>query len=405
MKAALFALALLVLAARDGGPAHAMQQQADSSPGREAVENCLASPNRNCALAAALMVTSEEELAISRVDTLLAVADTFQRVGEHDRALATARLARETAQEIGLTVALEQKLRELVGTLAALGEVEEATAIAEGLSDRFDRADALGAIALALGREGDIAGAQAMLDRIEVPLIALRHAVDLTEEIAERGTIEATATSALEARIAAADHRLLQALGYARLAVVEARAGRVEEARRLRGLAGDATDRMQKSSDLARLLAALARADLALGDSESHDLNVTRARTMALRVRDELERTLAIGDVVAALGTGGRVDEAVELAREVSDIRSQSALIRRLAGRESGAAAVEPLAPHLLETAASHDSRFERDRARLAVAEALSAVDRVGRAAEVIGTIENDDTQAQALAVLARALD
>lgn len=400
------ALALLLLAApaNDAMPA-TLQSEADASPARAAIEQCLTSPNRACALASALMVTAEEELAISRVDTLLAVADTFQRIGDHDRARATAALAREAAQDIGLTVAIEQKLGDLVGTLAALGEVEEAIKIAENLSDRFDRADALGAIALALGREGDLVGAQAALDRIDVPLIALRHAVDLTEEIAERGTPDRATAAALEAKIAAADHRLLQALGYARLAIVEARSGRLEDAKRLYDLAGEATDRMQTSSDLARLLAALARADLALGDRLSWERHVTRARTMAKRVQDDLEQTLAYGDVVAALAAGGQTADAVELAREVSDLRSQSALIRRLAGRKAASATVEPLAPYILDTAAANDSRFERDRARLAVAEALSEVDSVDRAADVIGAIENDDTRAQALAFLARALD
>ncbi|MFQ5346823.1 MAG: hypothetical protein ACE5ED_03130 [Rhodothalassiaceae bacterium] len=377
----------------------------DLPPARNAVVTCLAEPSRNCALAAALMVTADEELAITRADNLAAISEALAHLGDIDRARATADLAVQAARDIGLSVATEQKLGDIVGILAEVGEAARAIEIAEGLSDRFRRANALGAIALAQARSGDLSGTQATLDRIAIPLLALKFAVDMSEEIAENGQIDGATAAALERRLGTVDHRLLRALGYTRLAVLKAREGDVEDARRLRDIAAAERDFILDNAERARYFAGLARAALALGEREAYADAVARARGLALRVNADFDQTIAISDVVAALAAGGRVDAAVELAQRVTDLRAQSRLVTRLAGRRAAAAVVVPLARHVLDAANQHESRFERDRARLAVARALAAVGAVPQAVEVIAAMENDDAQAQALAALAWKLD
>ncbi|RMD86498.1 MAG: hypothetical protein D6807_09590 [Alphaproteobacteria bacterium] len=377
----------------------------DLPPARSAVTNCLAEPSRNCALAAALMVTADEELAITRVDNLAAVADALAHLGDIERARATVDLAIQAARDIGLSVATEQKLGEIVGILAEVGEAPRAIEIAEGLTDRFRRANALGAIALAQARSGDVSGAQATLDRIGIPLLALKYAVDMSEEIAESGQIDGPTAAALERRLGTVDHRLLRALGYTRLAVLKARQGDVEGARRLRDIAAAERDYILDNAERARYFAGLARAALALGETDAYADAVARARGLALRVNADFDQTIAISDVVAALAAGGRIDEAVALAGRVTDLRAQSRLVTRLAARRAAAAAVVPLARHVLDSINEDQSRFERDRARLAVARALAGVGAVPQAVEVIAAMENDDAQAQALAALAWNLD
>ncbi len=371
----------------------------------DVIANCLSNPSRDCALAAALMVTADEELAITQVDDLIAVAETFARLGDPDRARATIDLAVEAAHNIGLTIATEQKLSEIVGTMAEIGETARAIAIAEGLGDRFRRANALGAIALARARTGDVAGAQETLGRIKVPLLALKYAVEMTEEIAEKGQVDDAAAAALEARLAQVDHRLLRALGYTRLAVLKARQGDIDAARRLRDTAAAERDYILDTADRARLFAGLARAALALGEADAYADAVSHARGLAMRVNADYDQTVAIADVVAALAAGGRVEEAVDLAERITDLRARTRLISDLSRRRDAAQAVVPLAQQVLAAAAAAESRFERDRARLAVAKALAAVGAVPRAVEVIAGIENDDAQAQALAALAQELD
>ena len=124
-----------------------------------------------------------------------------------------------------------------------------------------------------------------------------------------------------------------------------------------------------------------------------------------MRVNADYDQTIAIADVVAALAAGGGIDEAVDLANRITDLRAQTRLLSRLSRRKEAAQAVIPLAQNVLAAADAADSRFERDRARLAVAKALAAVAAVPQAVEVIAGIENDDTQAQALAALALNLD
>ena len=371
----------------------------------EVITNCLANPSRDCALAAALMVTADEELAITRVDDLIAVAETLAHIGDRARARATVELAIQAAHDIGLTIATEQKLVEIVGTMAEVGETARAIEIAEGLGDRFRRANALGAIALAQARTGDVAGAQETLDRIAVPLLALRYAVEMTEEIAENGEVDDAAAAALEARLSHVDHRLLRTLGYTRLAVLKARQGEHDAARRLRDAAAAERDYILDTADRARLFAGLARVALALGETDAYADAVSRARGLAMRVNADYDQTIAIADVVAALAAGGRIGEAVDLADRITDLRSRTRLVASLSRRRDAAAAVVPLAQRVLEATAAADSRFERDRARLAVAKALAAVGAVAQAVEVITRIENDDAQAQALAALAQKLD
>lgn len=369
------------------------------------VERCLANPSRLCALAAALKVTAEETLAIERVDTLLAVSGTFAELGDLDRARATASLARDAAEDIGISVGTEQKLTELAGVLASLGAHEEALATAAALEDRFQRAHAFGAVALAEAGSGDIAAADRALDRIEEPLLSLKYAVEVSEALSARAIAATDLSSTLEARLAKVDHPLLRPLGYARLAALHARAGNDSKAAALEEKAADAYGYLNSNAQRARLAAALALVDLAQGDRAGFDTLAQRAAYQARLVGASYDQAQAVSDAAAAMAAGGRIDETVALAGLVEDLRAQSAFIDRLSRQQVAAEAVPAIAERVLRTAARDESPFERDRARLAVAEALARAGAVTRAIDVIAAIEDDDKQAQALAVLARRLD
>lgn len=391
-------LSLAGAAFAQGSPADAVAQSAAM------VENCLQSPSRACALGSALMVTAEEELAITRVDSLIEIADSFARLGDVDRARATLELARQAADDIGISIGTEQKLADIAPIDAAIGYTERAIATAEGLSDPILRVNALGNAALALARHGKAAEAERLLDRIDIPLVAMRYAVDLAEALAESGeTIGDLA--GLERRLGAVDNRLLKALGQSRLAVLEARAGRVEEAQRLYAEVEDALPYIGMPEERARLFAGLASVRLALGDRPGYEDYAGRAANLAKGIRSDLDRMAALADVITALSAGGHVDQAVALARNVTDLRDLNALVERLSRRKLSAGAVLPLASHIETTLARSESRFERDRSRLALARALAASGSIGPAVAVIGAIESDDQQAQALAFLAPALD
>ncbi|GAK34085.1 hypothetical protein AQ1_01981 [alpha proteobacterium Q-1] len=369
------------------------------------IESCLENPNRTCALASALLVTAEEELPIARVDTLIALGKSFARIGDQDRAAQTLDLALEAARDIGISIGTEQKLALIVGPLTEIGRSEEAIAIASDLNDRFLKADAFGEIALAEARRGNIAAALDHLDRITEPLLALRSTVSMIEWLANEDQNDADLpVSALMDRLDNLDHDLLKALGETRLARIEAERGQPETARDLIAKASEALGALSLNHERARLYAGLALASQALGDQASYEDYADRAANLAAGVRSDYDRPIAIADAVHALTLGGHIDRAAKLAQSVTGLREQSALIRRLAALPGSRPIVQALSDHLLALLTEEDSRFERDRARVAMAEALGDVAAIEQATRIIAAIESDDAQGQALAVLARSL-
>lgn len=369
-----------------------------------AVADCLSQPSRACALASALRVTAEEELAISRVDSLIAIADSFARLGELERARTAVALAKQAAEDIGISIGTEQKLAEIVPVLATIGDIDEAIAMADGLADKLRTANALGAAALARARAGDAPGTARLLDRIDNPTVAMRFAVATAEALAGNGMRDSD-LERLRSRLANYDNPVMRALGEARLAVIEADAGRLDEADRLARSVRDALDTVGMPDGRARIYAALAMIDLARGDRAAFEDDATRAVTLAKGVHSDLDRVAALSDVISSLSAGGRIEEAVALASGIDDLRDLGALLARLSEHRASAEAILPLAAHIESVVGASDSRFERDRGRLALARALAASGEIAPAIEVIGRIENDDQQAQALATLAPALD
>lgn len=396
-------------AARDRDTPRVDVAQADGAPARiaDSVTQCLDSPSQQCALAAALMITAEEKLAIERVDTLIALAETFARLGQDQRARTSAQMARKAAQDIGISAGTQQKLAALAPVLGVIGQTDEAIATAESLGDRYDIANALGRIALTLANRNEFDAVQDTLKRIEEPLLALKYAVEATEAIVANGASEdgiAAAARLLEARLEGVDDNFLQALGYARLAAMRARLGDNEEARRLATRAEEMGASINSAGRMARLQASLALVDLALGDRQSYDNRVSRAGDLAARVYSDYDRATAYGDVIPALAAGDHVARAMDLAERVKSIRTLTSLLERLSQGVAQDRVLEALAQLVLERTAEEDSRFERDRARLKVTQALVRVGATDQAARAIRAIERNDMQAHGLAVLARAL-
>jgi len=388
-------------AARRGDSANTAPSAADPDA---LIGDCLESPTTLCALGAALTVTAAEQLSIIRVDALLAIAETFAELAQIDRGIRTAEMARTAAEDIGISIGTAKKLAELAPIWAKLGEDARAVELAQSLSDRYLTANALGSIATAQAREGRIEAAQQTVDRITVPLLALKYALDITQVIANNGADLAAAGKLLEGRLESVDHNLLRGLGYARLALLHARNGNAEKAEALYTQAADTVPYLTIGAQRAQLLASLAQIDLALGDREKYESDVARAATLAGRVRGDFDQLQALSEVAAALAAGGKTDRALELAKSVKGLRGQTDLLKRLSDAPGTGDTVRALAGHILDALDQDEARSERDRARLAVATALSRIGAGEQATEVIAGMEQRDTKARGLAVLARAL-
>jgi len=389
-----------------GGSAPPEEPLRREDGGDKMLAACLQEPTRSCALAAALAVTAEERLAIMRVDALMAIAETFADIGQKDRAQESLTMAQKAARNIGISVGTERKLAEMADIWAMLGEDDKAIEIAKSVSDEIHTANALGRIARVQARQGRVEAAQSTLDEIGFPLLELNYAVEVTEIVARDDAVAFSDPGAvLEARLDEVKQDHLRGLGYTRLAMLHAERGNREKARTLRGRAEEILQGLTMASQEARLQAGLAQADLALGERKSYRGRMTRAVTLIERILGNFDQNRAVREVVAALAAGDQVDRAVELAARVEDLRDQTALLERLAERENAPRVVEALAGKILERLDDEEARAERDRARLVVATAFSRLGAVERAAEVIRNMEQRDTKARGLAVLARALE
>lgn len=376
---------------------------------RAARTACVAAPTRDCALTVALRTVAEEDLAIERAKVLIAVADSLAHVGDMGIARRTLRLGLEEAESIGISVATDAQLAGAAPVYAMLGSDDAALRTSRRIEDAVLRDRSLGDVVRALGTAGKTELAVAALDTIDQPVVRLLATIDAAEAALAAGWITPARAFAnkvpgfLDPTLA----RSVRLQVEARLTAVQARLGAVEPARTELTRLVDEVEAVVFSADKARVLAAVARAWLALEDDAGYDRAITRATAFARRVRSDTDREVAVHDVALARAAAGDVSGAVEELGMIDDLRSRSRAIQALAVLPLSNEARGELADFIegsLSLSNGSDSSFERDLARYRAVTALTELKQVAAAIRVIDSIEDDDTQAQAFGYLARAL-
>ena len=385
-------------------------EQSDARAALRAARNaCVAAPTRDCALTVALRTVAEEDLAIERAKVLIAVAESLAHVGDMGIARRTLRLGLEEAESIGISVATDAQLAGAAPVYAMLGSDDAALRTSRRIEDAVLRDRSLGDVVRALGTAGKADLAVAALDTIDQPVVRLLATIDAAEAALAAGWITPARAFAdkvpdfLDPALA----RSVRLQVEARLSAVQARLGAVEPARTELIRLVDEVEAVSFSADKARVLAAVARAWLALEDDAGYDRAIRRATAFARRVRSDTDREVAVHDVALARAAAGDVSGAVEELGGIDDLRSRSRAIQALAVLPLSNQARGELADFIegsLSLSNGSDSSFERDLARYRAVTALTELGQVAAAVRVIDSIEDDDTQAQAFGYLARAL-
>ncbi|GIX16774.1 MAG: hypothetical protein KatS3mg119_0960 [Rhodothalassiaceae bacterium] len=410
----LFLLPAVSFAAGPGTTARPGQDGTDAPPWehpewRQAVASldaCLAVPTRGCALASALLVTARQDLAIDRVDNLIALARSFLALGENARARQVLRLAEQAAEGIGIAIGTERKLAEIAPLYGLAGDPARAEELLARIGDATTRAAAMVALAENLARAGQVEAAVALTERIDKPWLAL-DALDrvIRAAAARDGEVPADLLARLERRIDGLPRYILSDLARAHLALLLARRGEVERARAMWQALDARLTGLGPAAEEVRLAAALLPVDRALGETQAgaHHLAIIARRVEHLGIDDD--RRHALAEAATALALAGRDAEArAVLALAGDDYR----LLLDLAGALLEAGAPPELlaaaADRVLDAAAAQELRAERDRGRLVAVRLLVAAGRRDAAIAAVRAVEDPGLKARALAMLAPLL-
>ena len=367
------------------------------------LDSCLAQPEMACAIEAALLVTARQDLAIDRVDNLLALARSFIALGDEDRARRILQAAERTAAQIGIAIGTERKLAEIAPLYGLIGDVQTAERLLDQVRDANRRATAMVALAENLARAGQAEAALATAERITRPWLALEALDRVIRALAARdGGVSDALIARFAQRIERMPRYLLRDLARAHLALLLARKGERERAAAIVATLDRQLTGMGPADDELRLAAALTLVDLALGDEAARDrhLRIILRRTSGLGLDEDRRRALA--EAAAALAHAGRLEEARDLLTTAldADYRLLLAVAEALIDAEAPAALLAAAGERVRVTAAAQSLRAERDRGRLVATRLFVAARRKEPALLTVRGIEDAGLRARGLALI-----
>jgi len=138
-----------------------------------AVLACLEAPDRACAIRSALQTAVAEKLPAEQSRILAGVAHGLADIGQMDQAVTAATRALEAAEDSGLSFSVQFRLRDLVPLYARLGDSAGAMALAERVTSRSLRHDIIAESAIALAGAGKPEDAILWLDQLPQPYRAI----------------------------------------------------------------------------------------------------------------------------------------------------------------------------------------------------------------------------------------
>ncbi len=367
------------------------------------LDSCLAQPAGSCALEAALLVTARQDLAIDRVDNLLALARSFIAMGDRDRAHQLLQVAERTAARIGIAIGTERKLAEIIPLYGLIADTENAERLLARLTDENRRAAAMARLAENLTRAGRAEVALAMVERITRPWLAL-DALDRVVRILARrnGGVSGTLINRFSRQIDRLPRYLLRDLARAHLALLLARKGERERAAAIVADLDRQLTGMGPAADELRLAAALAMVDLVLNDEAARNrhLQIILRRASGLGLDEDRRRALA--EAATTLTLAGRADAAANLLTTAiaDDYRLLLSVARALGDADAPAELLLATSRLVDSTTAIQSLRAERDRGRLVAIRLFVAAHRREPALTTVRRIEDAGLRARGLAML-----
>lgn len=385
------------------GSMTAFAQTGDNNEPGAAMVACVSAPSRDCAFSSALQTAVAEELSIERARILVAVSESLLAVGERDQAIGSLGLAVEEARNVGIDFVAQEKIKDIAPLYAAAGDFDMALSLAENLAIRLTKERVLSLLV----KEAYAAGNKAAVDRALGGFVnesrrfweRLNHAVHAPAEM-----IAALDRSALEAQVRGLKRPDHLYRGLSLIAALSHKIGDMETRDRLLTETADVLDLV--ASDMIRAdiltlrLQAFHTVDM---EDDAFQETYRRASILADRIRAREEKwrlSVRLGSVEAQTGWAQRALDRVATFDAIAEKAEYLATLDALPALSSIGETLASLQSELDDV----EDRFERDRLRLLMIRAAAAGDARDTAMSIVRSMEDDDTQAQALALVAKIL-
>jgi hypothetical protein len=246
-----------------------------------------------------------------RTDVLLDIVRALARAGDLDRAERTAMSIRRGSRR-------SQALATVVESAATAGDLERCTRLVHLVTDSHWRARATAATAAALARAGERNRAEVLAHTISNPFPRAEALLELAQILLAAGN-----HAAASPLIAAAEHsanltRDIELRTWMLIQIVQTvadAAGDPDQTTRLSDKAVELTAQLGSSAWESTVTTGHGMRFLV--DAAIRTGNYQRAESLARAIKDDIDRCIALEDVITALVTSGQLDHATALARDI----------------------------------------------------------------------------------------
>ncbi|WCL55437.1 hypothetical protein [Gimibacter soli] len=400
------ALAVLALSAF-GAAAQAAPQlgvTSDHAPNAETVA-CLEALTADCAIDAALKTVIAEELGIDRARVLIGVARSLIAAGQQEQAQQTLMLAMEEARSVQLSLVTQGMIKTIAPLMVRAGDMASALALTEELTIETIRDQVYLALADEAGHRGAYGDIKVALSKLANPARGRWKMIDLMLILPKEALLADRMSEAI-AFVGSLDDPKEQYRGLVALAALNDKLGDTGTRDALMVEAGETFQAVFGINDRAEASAQALKALVTAGADESL---ISAAYDLALmhggRVRSREDRAdidMALGPVEAA---NGHVDTAFKRLEGFDEGAGQAGYLAAVATRlPQGENRLMGSVNAVLDDIDEIDGAYDRDQMRLTLLDGLVAGGHKAPAEALVKRIEDDDSQALGLALLAPML-
>lgn len=384
-----FALGLMASVVGGAGPAGA----------NEAVLACLDAPSQDCALQAAVQTAITEELALEKANILIGVADALIGLGQTSQGLQALGLAMDEVRLSNLSLVTQEKIRSIAPLRAQGGDIAGALALVDEIQITSVKDQLLEQIAIGAIAKGDLASATVALDQIASTARAFWRRLDLYLQ-APDDLLTAVDLLPFVEKIEAEARAERRYQGLITLGLIEKRRGNDAQGDALLAGADALFDTVLSAQARAAMastkIQAVHKADLGTELLEAA-FTTTRFSRSAVGRDGLMSYALRVGPIEAKTG---RLASAL---RRVDDFVDPETKARYLGSLVIGAPdpALTTAIDAVLAEFETLESAFERDSLRLKLLRGAIGAKDTDLALRLVSDMEDEETQAIGLALTA----
>ncbi len=368
----------------------------------EYVSACLQSLSQECALRSALQTAIAEELGLEKATVLIGVAEALIDVGQDASALQTLSLALDETRDARLPLVTQEKIKSIAPLMARAGDFAGALALVEEIQIQSVQDQVLESLAAIAINDGDLASAQVALNQVGGQRRMFWRSLELYLK-APVSALKGLDLQAYEISINEQDRPDLKYRGLVTLALIERRRGDRELSDMYMAKAEALLANVISAQTLADMVSVKIQALYEVeGPGEVLDAAFAAiGRSLSGAGRQKMiVFANRVGPIEAATG---RLDDALSRLDLMSELEARVSYVASLRP-ETPQAGLQTVARMLMAEIQPLESMFERDHLYLQLLEGVVATGDLVLAEELVRVVEDDDSQAIAIAKLAPLL-